>query len=138
MGPEQVAFFETKTKEALEGRPWLVALRDKLISFGGSGVVLWNGSNEEQFVALLMESGHLYSTANLGFRRGDLNRCHDNAQAWAERRPARYNYATGYALNEQISRPHSWLIDFDKNRVIETTRRMEVYFGFDYAIEKRG
>jgi hypothetical protein len=99
-------------------------------------VVLWNGSNEEQFVALLLDRGHVYSTENLGFRRGDRNGCHDNAQLWAERRPSQYNYATGYALAKQIWRPHSWLIHFNKNQVIETTVRMKVYFGFDYAVEK--
>jgi len=137
MDTDQAEFFETKTKEAVQGKPWLAALREKLLTIDGSGVVLWNGSNGEQFVAHLLDRGHVYSIENLGFRRGDLNRCHDNAQRWAERRSSQYTYATGYALAKQIWRPHSWLIDFNKKQVIETTVRMEVYFGFDYPVEKK-
>jgi hypothetical protein len=131
MSQEQVAFFATKTKQATKGKPWLSELRKALLSVGGSGVVLWNGSNEKMFVKLLLHYGRVYPTNNVGHRKGAANSCHENAQRWAARHPSRYNYATGYALHEEIWRPHSWLFDLKNERVVETTALMELYFGFD-------
>lgn len=138
MSQEQVAFFATKTKQASKGKPWLLTLRKTLLFIGGSGVVLWNGSNEKVFVNLLLRHGHAYPTINVGHHKGASNSCHDNAQRWAARHPDQYNYATGYALHEEIWRPHSWLFDLKKKRVVETTKVMEVYFGFDVPAQILG
>jgi hypothetical protein len=135
MDADQQKFFETKTKEATESKPWLIPFREKLLAIGGSGVVLWNGSNEKAFVELLLQYGHVYPAKKSGVRKGDANRCHENAQRWARQRPDWYNYATGYALSRQIWRPHSWLFNLKRKRIIETTVRQEKYFGFDYPID---
>jgi hypothetical protein len=132
---EQRIFFEKRTKEATDSKPWLSNLHEKLLSMGGSNVVLWNGSNEEEFVKLLLEDGHLYSVKNIGLRKGEENNCHENAQRWAKQRPDWFNYATGYALAKEIWRPHSWLFNPKKQRVTETTVKQEKYFGFDYPLE---
>ena len=136
MDAKQRRFFDTKTKEATESKPWLIPLREKLLRIGGSGVVLWNGSNEKAFVECLLEYGDVYSTQKIGFRKGAANLCHENTRRWAKQRPNWYNYATGYALSGQIWRPHSWLFNPKKNRVLETTVQQEKYFGFDYPMQR--
>jgi hypothetical protein len=137
MDAEQQKFFETKTKEVTVSKPWLIPLREKLLAIGGSGVVLWNGSNEKAFVECLLEHGDVYTTQRIGFRKGAVNLCHENARRWAEQRPDWYNYATGYALSREIWRPHSWLFNPKKNRILETTVRQEQYFGVDCPVQRK-
>ena len=62
MDKEQADFLAEKTKGALLEMPWLVSLQTKLLNLGGAAAVLWNGSNEKDFVAILLEDGREFDS----------------------------------------------------------------------------
>jgi hypothetical protein len=79
--------------------PWLVSLQTKLLNLGGTATVLWNGTNEEDFVEILLENGCEY-TANIELHEGGRNECHENSEQLAMTN-ADYHLATGYAFSTQ-------------------------------------
>ena len=131
MTKEQAEFLAEKTKGALSEMPWLVGLQAKLLNLGGVAAVLWNGSNEEDFVNILLENGREYSTVNIELHEGGRNECHENSEQLAMTKED-YHLATGYTLSTEVWRPHSWVYDVKNKIILETTLARERYFGIDY------
>jgi hypothetical protein len=134
MTDEQKGFFKQRTKQALEEKPHLKPLLNKLLSLGGKAVVLWNGSNGPNGVAHLLADGKIFSNRDVKIVAGEPSRCHDNAFALWESKPKRYMVVTGYGLSKHgIWRPHSWCIDRKTGKIIETTERRTKYFGVEFS-----
>ncbi len=132
MNKEQAEFLAEKTKGALSEMPWLVGLQTNLLNLGGVVAVLWNGSNEEDFVNILLENGREYSTANIELHEGGRNECHENSEQLAMTKEDYHLATTGYALSTGVWRPHSWVYDVKNKIILETTLARERYFGIDY------
>ena len=131
MDKEQAEFLAEKAKGALSEMPWLEGLQTKLLNLGGAAAVLWNGSNEKDFVNILLENGREYSTANIELHEGCRNECHEDSEQLAMTKED-YHLATGYTLSAEVWRPHSWVYDLKNKRILETTLVRERYFGIDY------
>lgn len=101
-----------------------------LLKFGGERVLLpaWEGDLDD-----IIDRGQLFDPRNLVLKRGDPNRCHQNAAGLWRRSPDTYLVATGYYLSKDgMWRQHSWCIEPRKKmpRVVETTVPAVAYFGF--------
>ena len=134
MTEDRREFFKERTKQSLEENPYLTPLMEKLLSLGGEGVVLWNGSNGPHTVAHLLAEGRLCGTRGLRVIEGEPSRCHENAFKLWETEPDSYIVVTGYGLSDDgIWRPHSWCIDQKTAKITETTERRTKYFGVEFS-----
>jgi hypothetical protein len=106
-------------------------LENKLLSLGGTEVGRRSPATP---VSRLARTGKLF-TQPVRLRRGVRQQCHRNAaEVWAQD-VERYKLCKGYALGDDgrwIA--HSWLLDGDD--LIETTYRMEKYFGIVLSPEE--
>jgi len=126
--------FKQRTNQAFEQKPHLKPLFKKLLSLGGKGVVLWNGSNGINSVAHLLAEGQVFSNRGLKVVEGEPSRCHDNVFALWKTEPERYMVVTGYGLSKDgIWRPHSWCVDRKTRKITETTERRTKYFGVEFS-----
>lgn len=126
----QAEFFKTRTKQAFMEHPYLKKLHKHLLRIGGVAVVLWNGTNDEKIAQALISSGKAESGKTAILKLGEQSECHENSAKLHRQDPGRYAVLTGYALSDDgIWRPHSWVHDSLKRRIIETTEKRAVYFG---------
>ena len=87
-------------------------------------------SNSEQFVKDLIAQAKLWPSVGLRMRRGEPSNCHENSRRIASKHPQQYLRCTGYGLSaDSIWRPHSWVWDVKRKRIVETTEKRLVYFG---------
>lgn len=118
-----------KTEEEKAQMEGLMALHDKLLSFGGEEVLL--PSYEEDLDAI-MERGQLFHGDHVRMMRGEPSQCHRNASRMWDANRGRCQIATGYALSEDgLWRQHSWVVQplTLSWRVWETTEKRIAYFG---------
>jgi len=134
--PTLLARVETAIKE----QPEFGVLRAKLLEHGGTEVVPPCGWNNDlrQYVIVrdpdlpaLVDHGYLMTGPVLCRSRGmEPNRCHENiARLWIQnrKRDALVGIATGYCLDNDLWRQHSWGIR--KESLLETLGEREKYFG---------
>jgi hypothetical protein len=103
-------------------------LRDKILTFGGTEVCtpyqFFDGS-----VDIIKEYGQFWYNDNIEVLNGRVNGCHDNSyDYWMENKEKGVFYCNGYYLSDGMWRSHSWCID-KNNKIIETTRLGEAYYG---------
>lgn len=108
----------------------LLALRERLLSFGGTRVLL---AEEEPDAVKILCCGQLWYGDRIRMMLGDPHRCHSNAaRCWQANRGIAA-LVTGYALAENGTWfQHSWCIHIRPrmNRVVETTTKFRAYYGF--------
>jgi hypothetical protein len=68
-------------------------------------------------------------------KTGESNGCHRNSARFYQGQPKKYDIVTGFAGdldsdNLMVWRPHTWLYDKEKKRVVETTTSRDHDFGF--------
>jgi hypothetical protein len=102
------------------------ALCARLLTIGGTRVAVqaadtWSSS-------FILQGGKLLAFSAIVLKKGRRNRCHDNSAALWKKKPQSYLLVTGWALNQDVWRRHTWLLD-KRGRVIETTVPQELYFG---------
>ncbi|MCD8084592.1 MAG: hypothetical protein LUE86_14065 [Clostridiales bacterium] len=113
----------------------MFTLRDRLLAFGGSEACL---PIRDQDYDALMEYGQVWiGHQHITLRKGVPSRCHENScYQWLKYRnqnTGTFGIATGYALSQDgMWRQHSWCILKKPRsyRIIETTERRELYYGF--------
>lgn len=136
-----------------EGNPWKACLRrielrshsmyhDKqstlalaLLPFGGAGVVMRGPDRDE---ADILARGQLWPGHDALIVGGRTSACHANsAHLWAAEQE-RVALVTGYALSDDgLWRQHSWCVrPADGGRVLETTERNLLYFGFGMTADE--
>ena len=103
-------------------------LKRKLLGIEGKRVAL---PAMEEDLREILTRGQLWRK-RVRLIRGQPSRCHQNAANLWEQNRERLILVTGYALtrDDGIWRQHSWLYDPVWDRVIETTTRRSLYFGF--------
>lgn len=130
LSAEQKKFFKPRIQKAFQERPYLKKLYCRLLKIDGIAAVLWNGTNNEEIVAQLLNSGEAAPGQKAVLQLGKPSECHENSIARHQEDPHSYEVRTGYALSKDgIWRPHSWVFDADDNDIIETTEKRVTYFG---------
>ena len=129
---------QKKFDAALQDKPFLQKLVDRLLLFGGDYVVCWNEDQctSEGFVLTLIGLGRAANgkTARLRLKGMEPSHCHENAIRLARRYPTRYQREIGYALSEDKWVPHSWVWDIKESKIVETTGDRDVYFGMTLSL----
>lgn len=108
----------------------IFVLRDKLLTFGGDQACM---PGVEEDLQDILNRGQLWYGDRITFMKGEIGQCHANSAALWEANKSQVMLATGYALAlDGMWRQHSWCIWIKprKNRVVETTVKMQAYFGF--------
>lgn len=102
-------------------------LRDKLLDVAGESVCMYH----EEDLHNILARGVFLRGYNAMFMTGEACRCHENsARLWDANRK-RLLIATGYALSRDgMWRQHSWCVSKKSNRVVETTEKRLLYYGF--------
>ncbi len=101
--------------------------KDGLLAVAGEAVCL----HFEEDLMNLLERGKFFRGHNSVYEPMEPNRCHSNASIlWSKYNNV--NIATGYALTKDgMWRQHSWcIIPSENDRVIETTMKRVLYFGY--------
>ena len=132
-------------KAALEARPYLQKLADKLASLGDGVPVIWHEdlAASESFVAVLLMFGRVSNGRPARLRQMEMSQCHHNSEFLAARYPHRYHRETGYALyapnddDRYVWAGHSWAFDRKKNQIVETTAFRRLYFGMAMELTQR-
>lgn len=99
----------------------------KCLSFGGEAVCM---PSEDVDILDIIENGVFIYGDNADVFKMKTSRCHENAEALVNSNPDRYIAMTGYALSEDgVWRSHSWVIDKEHAKLVETTVPRVAYFG---------
>lgn len=119
-------YFHEK-KEHLEK---LLALRTKLLSFGGEEVCL---PYIEDDLDLIIKDSQFWYGQNVIFKKGMPSRCHQNIACYFLDNPEKIKICTGYALSEDgMWRQHTWGLRTYKTKedvIIESTVPRVAYYG---------
>src|ERR1017187_8071177 len=129
-----------RVEAAIKQEPEFGILRAKLLEHGGTEVVPpfgWNNDLRQYAIVrdpdlpALVDHGYLMPGPVVCRSRGmEPNRCHENiARLWLQKRKmdALVGIATGYCLDNDLWRQHSWGMREDS--LLETLGEREKYFG---------
>jgi hypothetical protein len=110
-----------------------IAIRNKLLSFGGDNIKFGLDSDEEQI--RLLNDGKLFN-GQIVFSKGFPNQCHRNvADRYRKTVEKGFKIITGYALSDGIWVQHSW--GFYKGTIVETTPiSFDSYYGYELTEEE--
>lgn len=116
----------------------LIDLHDKLLSFAGNETCL---PTVEEDLEKILSRGQVWLGDRVDMMKGRPCQCHSNSCELYELNKdlAELAIATGYALSKDgLWRQHSWLVKRNTRsvRVIETTTRRILYFGFIMSDEE--
>jgi len=104
-------------------------LEEKLLTIGGEQLVY--SPLMPKFLHELIVGGKEFSSSSVGVVKGKPSQCHDNViRKWLDK-PELYTMAHGFVLSDdhQLWRHHSWLINNKTGKIIETTKKREIYYG---------
>ncbi len=106
-------------------------LKDKLLSFGGTKV------NEifEEDLDKLLTNGKLFKPSKILVVKMKISRCHENSACFwnnytNEHGSEDMKIVTGWVLDSDTWYQHTWLYQPKENRIIETTHKRKLYFGY--------
>lgn len=112
-------------------------LKDKLLSLGGTDV------NEvyEENLSELLQKGVLFNPSKVVIVKMDVSKCHSNSACfWGnytnEHGKESLKIATGWVLDGEKWYQHSWLYQPKTNKIIETTHKRKLYFGYILSTEE--
>lgn len=102
-------------------------LRDKLLDVAGESVCMYY----EEDLHNLLARGVFLRGYNAKMMKGEDCQCHSNSSRLWEVNKKLISIATGYALSRDgMWRQHSWCVSKKTNKVVETTLKRLLYFGF--------
>lgn len=113
-------------------QPELKTLNEKLLSFGGD-MVCFSGTEED--LDKILSRGLLLQGLRSKLMKGRNSQCHSNSSRLWSVNKEKVKIVTGYALSKdedglRVWRCHTWAIENSTNRLIETTIRRKLYFGY--------
>jgi hypothetical protein len=113
---------------AFEDDPRRAELERRLLDLGGTLALLFL---PDPHIAALLERDRYSPGARALMRPGEPSACHANAAMLFVWTKGEVRIASGYALSDDgLWRQHSWGVDGDDGRIIETTERRVRYYGF--------
>lgn len=115
-------------------------LKEKCLSLGGDPSQGFGGFQRDDFfreqisaplASALLEQGTLFDPQKVGIGKlkGKPRQCHLNSLMNWYLKPSQFTLFTGLAESGGIWRAHSWLIEKNGGRVMETTQFNSLYFG---------
>ena len=129
LDPEHKRFLDDRFAVLQEEQPGSLDLQRILLRVGGQAIVA-PPNNYETDLERLISSG-IVINGEVEVVSMEDNSCHLNvANLWREAGRANFGIGTGYGLNKDLWRQHTWAMDADT--IIETTVRREAYFGVLY------
>lgn len=88
---------------------------------------------EDEYLRRVLKKGKLWPVSGLLLRAGEPNSCHLNSSKLFAKSPRTYRIVTGFYLDNReerpIWRPHTWLWDLKRKRIVETIIPATHYFG---------
>lgn len=132
--PDQEKFLIKRTEDILHEHPELRPLLDMLLTMAGKYAVL---PVVEEDLPSLLKKGRFYPGKGARTMPGAPSQCHRNVSRLWEANKKLVAIFTGYALSSDgIWRQHSWGYVRLFDRIIETTERRTLYFGFRLTREE--
>lgn len=121
------AIIGERNKIAISEQPGLAELEPKLLPLGGEIVVLRNEPDLEN----ILKRGEARSGDKAKMMKRKMSQSHENVAGLYDKHRGLMLPMTGYALSDDgIWRQHSWLLELSSQRVVETTVRRKLYYGF--------
>jgi hypothetical protein len=125
--PEREAILRERNRAAFEYDPCRAELERRLLDLGGTLALLFL---PDSHVGELLDRGRYFPGARALMQLGEPSACHANSAMMFVRSKGAVWIASGYALSaDGLWRQHSWGVDADDGRVLETTDRRVRYFG---------
>lgn len=104
---------------------YIQPLRKKLLNIGGDEVV----PNREEQADEFIQNGSVINFESIMLVNGRSSQCHSNSCLLYQQNEEITHIGTGWALSEDgLWRQHSWAMK-NKNTLVETTLKREVYYG---------
>jgi hypothetical protein len=125
--PERQESLRQRNRVAFADDPRRVELERRLLDLGGTVALLFLPDPQ---IGELLDRGCYFPGAGSLMRRGLPSACHTNAAMLLVRTSGLVRIAFGYALStDGLWRQHSWGVDAEDGRIIETTERRVRYYG---------
>ena len=126
--PGREARLRERNRAALADERRRVELELRLLDLGGFMALLFLPDHQ---IGDLLDRGRFFPGSGARSRRGEDSACHANASMQFVLTEGAVHIASGYALSpDGLWRQHSWGVDAEDGRVVETTERRVRYFGF--------
>jgi hypothetical protein len=126
--PGREALLRERNRVALKDDPRRAELERRLLALCGTLALLFL---PDPHIAELLERGRYFPGSRALMRLGEPSACHANAAMLFVWTKGEARIASGYALSDDgLWRQHSWGVDGDDGRIIETTERRVRYYGF--------
>lgn len=128
----RISILSQRAKDCFKEQPGLELLQDKLLSLGGH-IVCFRGYEED--LERILARGQEFKGAKAKMKKGQVSRCHGNSAKLWKQSPEKFTIVSGYALSSDsdglsVWRCHTWLVEKETQRVIETTEKRTIYFGY--------
>jgi hypothetical protein len=125
--PERQESLRQRNQVAFAEDPRRVELERRLLDLGGTVALLFLPDPQ---IGELLDRGSYFPGAGSLMWRGLPSACHTNAAILLVRTRGSVRIAFGYALStDGLWRQHSWGVDAEDGRIIETTERRVRYYG---------
>jgi len=129
---EQKKFLDSRLQDVIAQSPELFPLHNKLLSIGGECTVL---PVVEEDLNRLFARGEIFKGKGSIIKRAKQSHCHMNSALLWDANKRKLAICTGYALSRNgIWVQHSWCVLKKSLKVVETTEKRILYFG--YRLEK--
>jgi hypothetical protein len=126
--PGREAILRERNQAALANEPRRADLERRLLDLGGTFALLFLPDHQ---IGELLDRGRHFPGARALYWQGEDSGCHTNASMLFVATKGAVRIASGYALSSDgLWRQHSWGVDAEDGRVVETTERRVRYFGF--------
>lgn len=134
---QRIKILTARAEEYYEKQPDLKKLVDKLLAIDGDVVCV----GFEEDLDKLLSRGELFSGKGSKLMKGQPSQCHSNSSELWDLNKKKVELVTGYAMSKdndglKVWRCHSWLIEKSSGKVIETTVKRKLYFGFKMTTEE--
>lgn len=134
---DRLQYLNNKNQEYKNRYPRLSDLEAKLLSLGGDVVCLMDDEDLET----TLSRGEIFKARGSILKKGLPSQCHANSAALWEVNKDKLDLVTGYALSVDedglgVWRLHSWCVFKESGKVVETTVKRKLYFGFKMTQEE--
>lgn len=130
---ERLKRLNKKNADLCSFNPNVKLLENKILSVGGDVVVLMN--EDESEIHRIINRGQIIKSKGSILKKGQPSQCHSNSANLWEANKDKLFIVTGYALSLdddglEVWRCHTWCIFKDTQKVVETTVKRKLYFGY--------
>ena len=126
--PDRETILRERNRAAFADDPRRAELEGRLLDLGGSLALLFL---PDPHIGELLDRGRYFPASEALMRRGLPTACHTNASMMFVQNRGSVRIAFGYALStDGLWCQHSWGVDAEDGRIVETTDRRVRNYGF--------